>query len=108
MMPLIRPHRVEVRHRVVVGRDEYGNEVADWRVSEADVYMSAERATATEDGSVGRARWTLVAGPEVRLERGDRVEWGGRAYVVVVDPLVPQDLFTGAATHVEATVEEAS
>ncbi|MEV6817830.1 hypothetical protein AB0M72_03650 [Nocardiopsis dassonvillei] len=107
-MPLMAPHRVQVRHRAVSGRDEYGNEIAEWVTSEADVYMSATEATATEDGAVGRSKWRLVAGPEVRLNRGDRVEWGGRAYVVVVDPLVPQDLFTGAATHVEATLEEAS
>jgi hypothetical protein len=108
MMPLMTPHRVEVRHRAVIGRDAYGNEVLDWVLSEADVYMSAERGTATDDGTVGRARWTLVAGPDVLLERGDRVEWGGRVYVVTVDPLVPQDLFTGAATHIEAALEEAS
>jgi hypothetical protein len=108
MMPLITPHRVEIRHRTVTGRDTYGNEATEWVTAEAEVYMSAEEATATEDGTVGRSKWRLVAGPDVCLERGDRVEWGGRAYTVTVDPLVPQDLFSGAATHIEATLEEAS
>jgi hypothetical protein len=104
----MKPHRVLLRHQVVTGRDAYGDEVHDWAVSEADVYLSAEEASANDADNIGRARWRLLAGPEVVLHRGDRVEWGGRTWTVIVDPLVPMDLFTGQPTHVEASLEEAS
>ncbi|GAA4908061.1 hypothetical protein [Streptomonospora salina] len=107
-MPLMTPHRVMVRHQTSDGRDAYGNETFSWVEAQADVYLSAEEARADAETNIGEHRWRLIAPASLRLERGDRIEWGGRAFTVTAAPFAPLDPVTGAPTHIEAAIEEAS